>query len=382
MEKIRNLSIKKTIVLYMFINLVVSFVLYYLIREIALDVQREIWYYYTNIWDWYARPSMEEISDIERMISELCDFLQTYGNLVISAVGTMITVCLFYKKKLQTPLKELHMASEAIAENNLECSVTYKNQDELGQLCKEFERMRSQLVENNKQMWRLVEQEKALRAAVAHDLRSPLAVLKGYQEMLMEYVPSEKISKEQLTDMLFESMRQIERMEVFLNTMRKLSKLEDREIQLKETRVEVLFQEIKRNVEILSKDGGLSCEFGCQTEKEWISIDTELVFEIVDNLVENSLRYAKSKVMVRLCIEGDECKIYVEDDGDGFSDSEEQLTKVWYHTNPQDDLKHFGLGLYICRMYCEKHGGRLLLGNHRGGGASAVAVFYLAERER
>ena len=49
----------------------------------------------------------------------------------------------------------------------------------MGRLCREFERMRGQLAENNQQLWKMLEEEKALRAAIAHDIRSPLSVLEG-----------------------------------------------------------------------------------------------------------------------------------------------------------------------------------------------------------
>lgn len=64
-------------------------------------------------------------------------------------------------------------------------------------MCKEFERMRGQLAENNQQLWKMLEEEKALRAAIAHDIRSPLSVLEGYQEMLSEYLPKKEINMEQ-----------------------------------------------------------------------------------------------------------------------------------------------------------------------------------------
>lgn len=46
--------------------------------------------------------------------------------------------------------------------------------------------------------------------------------------------------------------------------------------------------------------------------------------------------------------------------------------------HPQDDLEHSGLGMYISRVYCEKHGGRLAVGNAETGGAVVKAVFYAA----
>lgn len=56
-----------------------------------------------------------------------------------------------------------------------------------------------------------------LRSAIAHDLRTPLTVLKGYQEMMMEFIPEEKLDREALLDMLKESMGQVERLERFLD---------------------------------------------------------------------------------------------------------------------------------------------------------------------
>ena len=64
----------------------------------------------------------------------------------------------------------------------------------MGTLCKEFEMMRSDLADNNRKMWRMIEDEKALRNAIAHDIRSPLSILRGYQEMLLEFVSAESIN--------------------------------------------------------------------------------------------------------------------------------------------------------------------------------------------
>ena len=52
----------------------------------------------------------------------------------------------------------------------------------MGMLCREFERMRGQLEENNRRLWQMIEDERVLRAAIAHDIRSPLAIMRGYQE--------------------------------------------------------------------------------------------------------------------------------------------------------------------------------------------------------
>ena len=56
----------------------------------------------------------------------------------------------------------------------------------------------SQLEENNRRLWQMIEDERVLRAAIAHDIRSPLAIMRGYQEMLLEFVPEDMLDQEKM----------------------------------------------------------------------------------------------------------------------------------------------------------------------------------------
>lgn len=129
------------------------------------------------------RPNQSKMSRMDWHISETCDFLQTYGVLLFSFAGCGIAVSLFYKNKLKRPIQELKMASQMIAEEDLDFHMAYENEDEMGMLCREFERMRGQLEENNRRLWQMIEDERVLRAAIAHDIRSPLAIMRGYGDI-------------------------------------------------------------------------------------------------------------------------------------------------------------------------------------------------------
>ena len=188
MEKIRNLSLKKTMVLYTILSLIVTFFLSVSIIEIAGQIQEEVWWKYVDQDEYYQamndrnenfevvvpRPNQSKMSRMDWHISETCDFLQTYGVLLFSFAGCGIAVSLFYKNKLKRPIQELKMASQMIAEEDLDFHMAYENEDEMGMLCREFERMRGQLEENNRRLWQMIEDERVLRAAIAHDIRSPL----------------------------------------------------------------------------------------------------------------------------------------------------------------------------------------------------------------
>ena len=226
MDKIKNLSLRKTIVLYMLVSLIVSFYLSALIMRIADTIQDDIWWKYVDQEKYFKmaegdgrkyltdvpRPNSYKMTTFDHLASEICDFLQTFTVLIVSVIGNLIAVFLFYKHKLKHPIEELELASQQVGRNNLDFHITYENKDEMGKLCREFERMREQLAENNHKLWEMIEEEKALRAAIAHDIRSPLSVLAGYQEMLSEYLPEEEIDIVQALDMVNESKKQIKRM--------------------------------------------------------------------------------------------------------------------------------------------------------------------------
>ena len=267
MGKIKNLSLRKTIVLYMIISLIISFYLSALIMRIASTVQNNIWWNYVDQEEYFEmaegdgrrylpdvpRPHSYEMKEFDYHVSEICDFLQTFTVLIVSVAGSIIAVFLFYKHKLKCPIEELELASRQVGRNNLDFHITYENEDEMGGLCKEFERMRGQLAENNQQLWKMLEEEKALRAAIAHDIRSPLSILRGYQEMLLEFDSAESIKTEDVIDILQTGMYQIDRIEHFTENMRKMSHLEQRELQCSEIELSELAKKIEAEAAMPTK---------------------------------------------------------------------------------------------------------------------------------
>ncbi len=104
-------------------------------------------------------------------------------------------------------------------------------------------------------------------------------------------------------------------------------------------------------------------------------IDKTLLFRVIENLVQNALRYAESRVSVRLKSEGGVLVICVEDDGCGFRAEElEHAADLFYTT---ENSGHFGIGLNICSGICEKLEGMLSIENQEKGGARVTAAVKL-----
>ena len=275
-----------------------------------------------------------------------------------------VTGILFYKRELETPIDVLMEASDKISENCLDFELKPVKNNELGRLCQSFEDMRMALYENNRELWHTLEERKRLNAAFSHDIRTPLSVLKGYQEMMHNYVPEDKFSREQLMEMIETMGGQIERLENYTRKMSAVQKLEDIVPERSVAELRELSECCRESGRLLAD--GFSFELRTEQEKapaSEILIDKELFMEVFENLVSNAVRFAKNGVSVTLQQKDGTLLLAVEDDGPGFSAEALQKATEPFYGSEKDGKMHFGLGLYICKSICEKHGGRLHLEN-------------------
>lgn len=317
-------------------------------------------------------PDNEQYYPIYHLLNILSLFLiPPWCILCVVVCGTI-----FYRRKLDKPLKILLDASENIARNELDFSVEIPEQNELGQLCQSFEKMRASLQESYYEMWRQVEDRKRLNAAFSHDLRTPLTVLKGQNQMLIKY--ANQMSKEKVAETAQMMRRHITRLEHYVDTMNDVQALENIALQKRPVNAPEL-------VGPMRETGALVCvdkEFVLISEiaelspsEEWL-LDAEAFMQVYENLLTNAVRFARERVTVALTLRKDVLSLTVRDDGAGFSEKELlHATEPFYKSAKEKGTNHFGMGLHICQILCEKHGGRLSLSNADGGGAQITATF-------
>lgn len=286
---------------------------------------------------------------------------------------------LFYRYKLKYPLELLMDASDKIAVNNLDFEIGYKSPDEMGRLCASFEKMRRSLEQNNVEMWRQMEERKRLNAAFSHDLRTPLTVLKGQSEMLLKYVPEGRMNTEKVLATVETMQKHIARLEKYTETMNHLQRLEDIEISRKPCAPEKLIEEMRLSGSELCKGfGEKKLQFVLHTGKNAkqsgeVAVDIDAVMQVYENLISNAVRYAASKVSAHLSFEAERLVLIVADDGTGFSKKQlKDAFKPFYTTEGQTGTQHFGIGLNICKILTEKHGGYVQIFNSPGGTVKAV----------
>lgn len=286
------------------------------------------------------------------------------------AVGIGAAAAVYYRKKLREPITQLQNGVERIQEDNLDFHIEYDGDDELGRLCCSMEKMRRELRQKHKALWESLEQRKLLNASVSHDLRTPITVLKGYLDYLEKNIPQDKLTEDMLFDTVSSMQGAVNRLELYVKSVRDIEKIENIEIEKRSENVKLLLNELRSNVRQLAGNKEIIISNDITVDK--IQIDKGVFFRILENLLQNALRYAEKQVSINLSHKKDFLILTVKDDGKGFSAADlEKATTVFYSNDKEK--QHFGIGLSVCKILCEKHGGLLYVGNQKEKGACVTA---------
>ena len=286
------------------------------------------------------------------------------------AVGIGAAAAVYYRKKLRNPITQLQNGVERIQEDNLDFHIEYDGDDELGRLCCSMEKMRRELRQKHKALWESLEQRKLLNASVAHDLRTPITVLKGYLDYLEKNIPQDKLTEDMLLDTVSSMQGAASRLELYVESVRDIEKIENIEIEKRSENVKLLLNELRSHVLQLAGNKEIIISNDITVDK--IQIDKGVFFRILENLLQNALRYAEKQVSINLSHKKDFLILTVKDDGKGFSAADlEKATTVFYSNDKEK--QHFGIGLSVCKILCEKHGGLLYVGNQKEKGACVTA---------
>lgn len=308
---------------------------------------------------------------------DMYSFISHYSPLAVYSVLILVAGLVFYFTKLRKPLAVLRDASDRITKNELDFTLDYSGYDEMARLCGAFDKMRAALDENNRSMLNMLDERRQLNDAYTHDLRTPIAVLKGYMDMLSQYIPAGKMKQDEILETVSTMSVNVDRLSQFADSMNTVQKLNDISIQKHEIQTSEFIERLKESADILLKNTDITCTIGSDIQDAVLMLDSSAVTQVFENLIANAARFAVSKVYVCIGQNENRISVSVTDDGPGFTDKELITAAKPYYSGCKNEQEtfHFGLGLHICRTICDKHGGSLKLDNAPDGGAVVTAEF-------
>lgn len=318
--------------------------------------------------------TLETTSASDRVLRQLSilNTVQMITVFICIAFGIAFISGLYYKKKLEMPLEILKLEIECIGRNDLNFDCSYYSGDEMEEICTAFNGMRLELIKTQGNLWQLLEKQRELNAAFAHDIRTPVTVMKGYSQMLLKFYPEGRLSEEKLLETLEMIDRQADRLERFSDTMKGIHSLDERQIEKKKITMAELMEKLSANLKGMAGEGIRAVSDYEGEGEQILYCDMQLIEEVADNLFANGFRHAKEKVELKGSVCEGKLYLYVRDDGPGFSkETQERAMRPYFTT----DKEHFGMGLTICQILCEKHGGDLSITNSIEGGAIVCVIF-------
>lgn len=274
------------------------------------------------------------------------------------AVGMLLAAILLSVPQLRR-LRDLQRASQAIADGKLETRMPISwRKDELDQIAATVNLM-------IEEVGHVIAQVKTTTDAVAHDLRTPLTRVRAQLHRLRRSFNLDA-DDQALLDQATEDLGLL--LSRFTALLR-ISELEasSRRSGLAPVALAPFLEAVAALYEPLAEDRGISLVTECAS-MPFVEVDEKLMFEAVSNLVDNAIKFARTKVVLRLLEEKGRARLDVADDGPGIAVEEREAVLRRFHRSPDAaSVPGSGLGLSVVAAILHLHGFTLELGDAQPG---------------
>lgn len=376
MERIKQMKLKKALFAMAFLNITIAFLLSLFIIWLCIELRSQIapmGGISINMNSAHVITQPQNSTAQAALLADIISLVQIILPILIYIIALFTTASMFYHLKLKEPLKILTQGAACIIDTNLDFTIETTSQDELGQLCTAFETMRKTLLENNYTLWRQAEERKRLNAAFSHNLRNPVTVLKGSIKLALKNIEDITTASNPFTDHLLRMESYTNRIEQYVETMSSIQKLEDITLQPELVKWDNLISELKNMLCFVREDTQKQIQFTPAKYEKNILIDKSVLFQIAENLVSNALRFAAARIDILCSISSGKLLLSVTDDGCGFPEKLLQ-NGIQPFQKGNEDMGHFGMGLYTCELLCQKHDGNITLKNNPTGATVSIIL--------
>lgn len=280
--------------------------------------------------------------------------------------GMGLVVSYFLSGNITRPLRQLSQAAEKIRQGHLKQEVPVETQDEVGQLAAVFNQMSAELAANESNRQEFL-------ANIAHELKTPLAVLQGHLESMLDGVEEPEPEK------LFSMQEEVMRLTRLVGDLRDLSLAQVHQLELHLQPVD-LGEKAERAAELLEpllEEKRLHFVKKMAPSLPMRQLDPDRVNQILYNLITNAIRYTHPGTAILLQTEpvGKRVRLIIADEGPGIAPEDlDHIFEQFYRGDKSRNRASggSGIGLSLAKSFVEAQGGTITARNRREGGAEFV----------
>ncbi len=268
------------------------------------------------------------------------------------------------------PFDKMKNYAQEIANGNLDITLNYERSNYFGAYTWAFDHMRSEIIKARSCEKESILNNKTVIATLSHDIKSPIASIRAYTEGLEANLDSTIEKRQHYLSTIMAKCDEVTKLtnDLFLHSLSDLDKLK---MEFEEIELSDFLQTNFRENDELSGKLQLILPFPEKT----MMIDQKRLKQAVDNLINNSKKYADSRMELSAVIEADLYCIHLRDYGPGIPNEDMPfIMDKFYRGRNAGEQDGSGLGLYIVTYIMKQHGGQLKLYNHSVGLEAVLAL--------
>lgn len=284
-----------------------------------------------------------------------------------------LIIALAFSKRLKIELVPIEQATTAIKEQDLHFEIRTTRIKEFNKVLQSMDELKIALTDSLKQQWEMEENKSNQIAALVHDIKTPLTIIKGNTELVLE---GELAVQD--NDLLENILHSSVKIESYIDLLMLATTLSNPAMVNKQ-----LFS-LPDFIMTMEKQGESLCRYkNIELIVERHNIpptimgDVTLIGRAVLNILDNAIEYAPSgsQIVFRITGKDDDIHFTVIDNGKGFSvEGLKNATAEFFTEKVERSGKHYGMGLYIVDSVAEKHGGKLLIANRNDTSGAVVTL--------
>ena len=321
------------------------------------------------------------VSNVDELVPEMKSMMWEIvllGISILMIAGIMMTIWVY--SSILSPLNKLQEATKKILDGNLEFTLDVEADDEIGQLCQDFEEMRLRLKANAEEKVAFDRENKELISNISHDLKTPITTIKGYVEGIMDGVADTPEKMDRYIRTIYNKANE---MDLLINELTLYSKIDTNRIPYNFATLSAkdYFGDCAEDLQMELEAKGVEFVYRNLMDEDCkVIVDPEQMRRVINNIISNSLKYMdkpQGRITMDLKDVGDFIQVELGDNGKGIAAKElPYVFDRFYRTDASRNSSKggSGIGLSIVKKIVEEHGGNIWATSEEGAGTTMYFV--------
>lgn len=281
----------------------------------------------------------------------------------IGFIGIACIIAVRFEKKLKKELYPLKTSTEKIMNQDLDFDIIPTDVKEFNEVLISISNMKTALKSSLQTQWSIEQEKKNQICALAHDVKTPITIIKGNAELLNESELSEE-------DKVFARyiINNADKIEKYVSTLIDISNSDMGLYKLNENlKTDEILDDLKKEFYMLCSLKEIKIFTNINYKTKSFTSNKELLMRSIINIMSNAIDYSPEKSEVEFEVSENEGMIIftIRDSGKGFTEDGLKNAKKQFYMEASGRKvgEHHGMGLYIAESVAKKHGGFVILKN-------------------